>query len=61
MAGDEISKSVMLRFLGLAFLLVPSGMLYAQSRTLDIYWIDVEGGAAVVISHCHGVQCPACP
>ena len=28
----------MLRFLVSAFLLVPSGMLYAQSRTLDIYW-----------------------
>jgi beta-lactamase superfamily II metal-dependent hydrolase len=39
----------MLRFLVSAFLLVPSGMLYAQSRTLDIYWIDVEGGAATLI------------
>ena len=39
----------MLRFLVVAFLLVPSGMLYAQSRTLDIYWIDVEGGAATLI------------
>ena len=32
----------------LALLLVP-GMLTAQSRTLDIYWIDVEGGAATLI------------
>ena len=39
----------MLRFLLLALLLVPSGMLNAQSRNLDIYWIDVEGGAATLI------------
>jgi beta-lactamase superfamily II metal-dependent hydrolase len=32
----------------LALLLVPSGLLTAQSRTLDIYWIDVEGGAATL-------------
>ena len=39
----------MLRFLLLALLLVPSGTLSAQSRNLDIYWIDVEGGAATLI------------
>ena len=33
----------------LALLLVSSGLLTAQSRTLDIYWIDVEGGAATLI------------
>ncbi len=33
----------------LALLLVSSGFLTAQSRTLDIYWIDVEGGAATLI------------
>lgn len=30
-------------------LLVGSATLIAQSRTLDIYWIDVEGGAATLI------------
>jgi hypothetical protein len=30
-------------------LLVASGLLPAQSRNLDIYWIDVEGGAATLI------------
>src|SRR2546426_9865652 len=39
----------MMRFLLLALLLVPSGLLHAQSRNLDIYWIDVEGGAATLI------------
>jgi hypothetical protein len=36
----------MLGFLVLALLLVPSGVLNAQSRNLELYWIDVEGGAA---------------
>jgi competence protein ComEC len=39
----------MLRLLFLALLLAPAGMLNAQSRTLDIYWVDVEGGAATLI------------
>src|SRR6058998_3242067 len=39
----------MMRFLLLALLLVPSGLLHAQSRNLDIYWIDVEGGAATLL------------
>ncbi|PYQ68882.1 MAG: MBL fold metallo-hydrolase, partial [Acidobacteria bacterium] len=39
----------MLRFLLPALLLVPSGVLDAQSRNLEIYWIDVEGGAATLI------------
>ena len=33
----------------LALLLVPSGKAQAQSRPLDIYWIDVEGGAATLL------------
>jgi len=36
------------RFL-LALLLLPAGMLQAQTRNLDMYWIDVEGGAATLI------------
>src|SRR5262247_2087360 len=32
----------------LALVLVP-GMLIAQTRPLDIYWIDVEGGASTLI------------
>lgn len=39
----------MLLLLLLALLLVPSGKVQAQSRPLDIYWIDVEGGAATLI------------
>ena len=29
----------------------PSGLtgLFAESRTLDFYWVDVEGGAATLI------------
>jgi competence protein ComEC len=30
-------------------LLVPAGMAAAQPRNLDIYWVDVEGGAATLI------------
>ena len=39
----------MLRFLLLALVLVPSAVLNAQSRNLEIYWIDVESGAATLI------------
>src|SRR5262252_10336010 len=39
----------MLRFLLPALVLVSSGVLYAQSRNLELYWIDVEGGAATLI------------
>ena len=39
----------MLLLLVLALLLAPAGMLNAQSRNLDIYWIDVEGGASTLI------------
>lgn len=30
-------------------LLLSAGFLFGQSRNLDIYWIDVEGGAATLI------------
>jgi competence protein ComEC len=33
----------------LALVLVPAGRLDAQSRNLDIYWIDVEGGASTLL------------
>ena len=33
----------------LALVLAPAGMLRAQTRNLDIYWIDVEGGAATLV------------
>jgi competence protein ComEC len=39
----------MLLLLVLALLLVPAGNLRAQSKPLDIYWIDVEGGASTLI------------
>jgi beta-lactamase superfamily II metal-dependent hydrolase len=39
----------MKRLVLFALLLVPSGMLQAQSRNLEIYWVDVEGGAATLI------------
>jgi beta-lactamase superfamily II metal-dependent hydrolase len=39
----------MLPLLLVAFLLAPAAMLQAQSRNLDIYWIDVEGGAATLV------------
>jgi len=38
-----------MRFLSFALLLTASGVLSAQSRNLDIYWIDAEGGAASLI------------
>lgn len=39
----------MLLLLLFALLLVPFGTLRAESKPLDIYWIDVEGGAATLI------------
>jgi len=42
-------EAVMKRFLILTLLLVQSGLLHAQSRNLDIYCIDVEGGATTLI------------
>jgi beta-lactamase superfamily II metal-dependent hydrolase len=38
------------RSIGLiALLLIPNGVAIAQSRHLDIYWVDVEGGAATLM------------
>jgi competence protein ComEC len=43
-------RCVMLRLIILALLLaLPSGMLRAQSKNLEIYWVDVEGGAATLL------------
>jgi competence protein ComEC len=39
----------MLPLLLLALALVPAGMLNAQSTNLNVYWIDVEGGASTLI------------
>src|ERR1700680_1092638 len=39
----------MLPLLLLALLLAPAGMLIAQPANLNIYWIDVEGGASTLI------------
>ncbi|PYU21036.1 MAG: MBL fold metallo-hydrolase [Acidobacteria bacterium] len=46
---DRFRRFIMLLLLLLALLLVPSSTRYAQSKPLDIYWIDVEGGAATLI------------
>src|SRR6202521_704633 len=39
---------MLLRLL-LVLLLVPAGMLHAQSKNLEMYWIDTEGGASTLI------------
>jgi competence protein ComEC len=39
----------MLFLLLVAFLLVPSRTLRAESKPLDVYWIDTEGGAATLL------------
>jgi len=38
-----------MRFLFFTLLLSAAGVLGAQSRNLDIYWIDTEGCAATLI------------
>jgi competence protein ComEC len=45
----ENQESVMLLFLLLTLLFIPVGRLNAQTRHLDIYWVDVEGGAATLV------------
>src|SRR5262252_8167074 len=40
---------VMWRLITFALLLFTTGLLQAQSRNLEIYWIDVEGGAATLL------------
>src|SRR5215475_9760491 len=41
--------AVMLRLTILLLMLLPSTTLQAQSRNMEIYWVDVEGGAATLI------------
>ena len=40
----------MRRLLLLAFVLASAGTFSAQSKNLDMYWVDVEGGAATLIA-----------
>ena len=47
--SGESRRFAMLFLLLLALLLVPSAHIRAQSKPLDIYWIDVEGGASTLI------------
>ncbi len=47
--NDLREDATMLRAILCAFLFVLPGTLQAQSRNLEIYWVDVEGGAATLI------------
>src|SRR5262247_2306089 len=40
---------VMLRLITFGLLVLPLGLPQEQSRNLEIYWIDVEGGAATLL------------
>jgi hypothetical protein len=42
----------------LALVLAPPSMLSAQSQNLEIYWIDVEGGAATLVVSPSGESTP---
>jgi beta-lactamase superfamily II metal-dependent hydrolase len=44
-----VSTSIARPLALIAFLLVTVGTARAQTRNLDIYWIDVEGGAATLM------------
>jgi competence protein ComEC len=44
-----MSRSIARSWWLATLLLVPAGMAAAQPRNLDIYWVDVEGGAATLI------------
>ena len=44
-----MSKSIVRSIWLIALLLGPVGTAGAQTRNLDIYWVDVEGGAATLI------------
>ena len=44
-----MTKAIVLRVWLIALLFVLSDRANAQSPNLDIYWIDVEGGAATLI------------
>ena len=48
-------RSILLTLL----LALGAGLLCAQSRNLDIYWIDVEGGAATLVVAPSGESLPA--
>jgi beta-lactamase superfamily II metal-dependent hydrolase len=39
----------MLPFLLIALFMAPAGLLRAQSANLNLYWIDVEGGASTLV------------
>jgi beta-lactamase superfamily II metal-dependent hydrolase len=39
----------MLPFLLIALFMAPTGLLRAQSANLNLYWIDVEGGASTLV------------
>src|SRR5262249_51351205 len=45
----RLPKAVVLSSLFLVLFFPPPGRARAQSRNLDIYWVDVEGGAATLI------------
>jgi beta-lactamase superfamily II metal-dependent hydrolase len=45
----RFSALAILLLLPLALALTPGGNIQAQSGTLDIYWIDVEGGGATLV------------
>jgi competence protein ComEC len=49
MSPSAASTSIVRWMCLIAFLLVPVGTARAQPRNLDIYWIDVEGGAATLM------------
>lgn len=44
-----MSKSIARSMWLVALLLVQGGTAQAQTRNLDIYWVDVEGGAATLV------------
>ena len=48
-AAASLARRATLPLLLLAFTLLSAGTLRAQSGTLDIYWIDVEGGGATLV------------
>src|ERR1700688_557589 len=47
--GRQRNEAMVLPLLLLALVLAPAGMLNAQSTNLNMYWIDVEGGASTLI------------
>src|SRR6202140_4004919 len=44
-----MSRSIARSLCLVTLLLAPAGLAGAQPRNLDIYWVDVEGGAATLI------------